>query len=216
MASASQSPCGQARQPSSPLEAQRPATPLWPRSRPSHRWDRADAPRRPTRYRRARGGRFHGGALGGDRHCPWGQLVKSGVAREAVTVALSIPLVLAAVFVTILAFTGIDLQRTSRWAPDHRPRFAGRRRYDPGRDRWSRGSEQGDDKDRAATFAYTSTAFPMLTGTLVTIAGFVPIGFGTQRHGRVHLLDFRRRRHRADRVPGAWRFSFRLCSASGF
>ena len=27
-----------------------------------------------------------------------------------------------------------------------------------------------------ATYAYTSTAFPMLTGTLVTVAGFVPIG----------------------------------------
>jgi multidrug efflux pump subunit AcrB len=36
--------------------------------------------------------------------------------------------------------------------------------------------EEGEDLDKAATFAYTSTAFPMLTGTLVTVAGFVPIG----------------------------------------
>ena len=35
--------------------------------------------------------------------------------------------------------------------------------------------EQGFDRMRAASFAYTSTAFPMLTGTLVTAAGFLPI-----------------------------------------
>src|SRR5579859_715697 len=35
--------------------------------------------------------------------------------------------------------------------------------------------EQGFDRTRAAAFAYTSTAFPMLTGTLVTVAGFLPI-----------------------------------------
>jgi multidrug efflux pump len=35
--------------------------------------------------------------------------------------------------------------------------------------------EQGFDRYRAASFAYTSTAFPMLTGTLVTVAGFLPI-----------------------------------------
>lgn len=37
--------------------------------------------------------------------------------------------------------------------------------------------EEGWDRIRAATFAYTSTAFPMLTGTMVTIAGFMPVGF---------------------------------------
>jgi multidrug efflux pump len=35
--------------------------------------------------------------------------------------------------------------------------------------------EQGFDRIRAASFAYTNTAFPMLTGTLVTVAGFLPI-----------------------------------------
>jgi len=35
--------------------------------------------------------------------------------------------------------------------------------------------EQGFDRLRAAAFAYTSTAFPMLTGTLVTVSGFLPI-----------------------------------------
>jgi len=43
--------------------------------------------------------------------------------------------------------------------------------------------EHGDDKEHAATFAYTSTAFPMLTGTLVTVAGFVPIGFARSAAG---------------------------------
>ena len=41
--------------------------------------------------------------------------------------------------------------------------------------------EQGFDRFRAASFAYTSTAFPMLTGTLVTVAGFLPIA--TARSG---------------------------------
>lgn len=36
--------------------------------------------------------------------------------------------------------------------------------------------EQGWDKARAATYAYTSTAMPMLIGTLITAAGFMPVG----------------------------------------
>ena len=43
--------------------------------------------------------------------------------------------------------------------------------------------EQGWDRVRAATFAYTSTAFPMLTGTLVTVAGFMPVGFARSISG---------------------------------
>lgn len=37
--------------------------------------------------------------------------------------------------------------------------------------------EQGIDRVRAASYAWSATAAPMLFGTLVTIAGFVPIGF---------------------------------------
>ncbi|MEQ1555208.1 MAG: efflux RND transporter permease subunit, partial [Gallionella sp.] len=37
--------------------------------------------------------------------------------------------------------------------------------------------EQGWDRMKAATFAYTSTAFPMLTGTMITAAAFTPVGF---------------------------------------
>src|SRR5271157_762879 len=43
--------------------------------------------------------------------------------------------------------------------------------------------EQGWDRARAATFAWTSTAFPMLTGTLVTAAGFLPVGFARSSSG---------------------------------
>jgi multidrug efflux pump len=43
--------------------------------------------------------------------------------------------------------------------------------------------EQGWDRIRAASFAWESTAFPMLTGTLVTAAGFLPIGFANSAVG---------------------------------
>src|SRR6185437_10091420 len=50
--------------------------------------------------------------------------------------------------------------------------------------------ELGDDREHAATFAYTSTAFPMLTGTLVTVAGFVPIGFARSAAGEYTFSIF--------------------------
>src|SRR6516225_361898 len=43
--------------------------------------------------------------------------------------------------------------------------------------------EQGWERERAASFAWTSTAFPMLTGTLVTAAGFMPIGLANSAVG---------------------------------
>ena len=43
--------------------------------------------------------------------------------------------------------------------------------------------EEGDAIEDAATFAFTSTAFPMLTGTLVTVSGFIPIGFNGSSAG---------------------------------
>lgn len=43
--------------------------------------------------------------------------------------------------------------------------------------------EQGYDRFQAAGFAYTSTAFPMLTGTLVTVAGFIPIAMADSATG---------------------------------
>ncbi|MBB5469734.1 multidrug efflux pump subunit AcrB [Paraburkholderia sp. CI2] len=43
--------------------------------------------------------------------------------------------------------------------------------------------EQGWSRMRAAAFAYTSTAFPMLTGTLVTVCGFLPIALAKSSTG---------------------------------
>ena len=43
--------------------------------------------------------------------------------------------------------------------------------------------EQGWSRLDAATFAWTSTAFPMFTGTLITVAGFLPVGFARSTSG---------------------------------
>ncbi|MGF6919102.1 efflux RND transporter permease subunit [Paraburkholderia sp. 40] len=43
--------------------------------------------------------------------------------------------------------------------------------------------EQGWSRARSAAFAYTSTAFPMLTGTLVTVCGFLPIALAKSSTG---------------------------------
>jgi multidrug efflux pump len=44
--------------------------------------------------------------------------------------------------------------------------------------------EAGWDRVRSASFAYTSTAFPMLTGTLITVAGFMPVGLAKSDAGK--------------------------------
>lgn len=43
--------------------------------------------------------------------------------------------------------------------------------------------EQGASLEDAASYAWTSIAFPMLTGTLVTVAGFIPIGLNNSMAG---------------------------------
>jgi multidrug efflux pump subunit AcrB len=50
--------------------------------------------------------------------------------------------------------------------------------------------EAGDPVEKAATYVYTSTAFPMLTGTLVTVAGFVPIGLNSSSAGEFTFTLF--------------------------
>ena len=50
--------------------------------------------------------------------------------------------------------------------------------------------EEGMDRFKAASFAYTSTAFPMLTGTLVTAAGFLPIATAKSSTGEYTLSIF--------------------------
>jgi multidrug efflux pump subunit AcrB len=50
--------------------------------------------------------------------------------------------------------------------------------------------EEGYDKMRAATFAYEITAMPMLTGTLITAAGFLPIGLARSATGEYTFAIF--------------------------
>jgi multidrug efflux pump subunit AcrB len=50
--------------------------------------------------------------------------------------------------------------------------------------------EEGYDKTRAATFAYEVTAMPMLTGTLITAAGFLPIGLAQSVTGEYTFAIF--------------------------
>jgi multidrug efflux pump subunit AcrB len=50
--------------------------------------------------------------------------------------------------------------------------------------------EEGYDKVRAATFAYELTAMPMLTGTLITAAGFLPIGMAKSMTGEYTFAIF--------------------------
>lgn len=101
--------------------------------------------------------------------------------RAGLIVALSIPLVLAIVFVVMQMF-GIALERISLGALI----IALGLLVDDAMisiEVMVTKLEEGWDTFRAATFAYTSTAFPMLTGTLVTMIGFVPIGFAKSDAG---------------------------------
>ena len=49
---------------------------------------------------------------------------------------------------------------------------------------------EGDDMESAASFAYRTLAFPMLTGTFITMAGFVPIGFARSAAGEYTFSIF--------------------------
>jgi multidrug efflux pump len=108
--------------------------------------------------------------------------------RTGTVVALSIPLVLAMTFFAMKVF-GIDLQRISLGAlvislgllVDDAIITV---------EMMVVKMEQGWDRFKAATFAYTSTAFPMLTGTLITAAGFTPVGFAKSGAGEYTISIF--------------------------
>jgi multidrug efflux pump subunit AcrB len=108
--------------------------------------------------------------------------------RAGAVVALSIPLVLAAVFVTMSAF-GIDLQRISLGALIIALGLLVDDAMITVESMVTR-LERGDEKEQAASFAYSSTAFPRLAGTLVTIAAFVPIGFARSAAGEYTFSIF--------------------------
>jgi multidrug efflux pump subunit AcrB len=108
--------------------------------------------------------------------------------RAGLVVACSIPLVLAMVFV-FMEYTGITMQRISLGALIIALGLLVDDAMITVEMMVSR-LELGDTKEQAATFAYTSTAFPMLTGTLVTVAGFVPIGLNGSSAGEYTFTLF--------------------------
>lgn len=108
--------------------------------------------------------------------------------RAGLVVACSIPLVLAMVFV-FMEYSGITMQRISLGALI----IALGLLVDDAMitvEMMVTRLEMGESKEQAATFAYTSTAFPMLTGTLVTVAGFVPIGLNASSAGEYTFTLF--------------------------
>jgi multidrug efflux pump len=101
--------------------------------------------------------------------------------RPGLIIALSIPLTLAIVF-PIMKLAGIDMQRISLGALI----IALALLVDDAMtttDATLNRLAAGDDKVEAATFAFRTYAFAMLAGTLVTIAGFVPVGFAASSAG---------------------------------
>ncbi len=101
--------------------------------------------------------------------------------RSGLVIAIAIPLVLAATFAIMYEF-GIDLQRISLGALI----IALGLLVDDAMivvELMERKLEEGLVKLDAASFAYSSTAFPMLTGTLITTAGFIPVGFAASTAG---------------------------------
>jgi multidrug efflux pump subunit AcrB len=101
--------------------------------------------------------------------------------RTGIVVALSVPLVLAIVF-TIMLMIGLDLHRVTLGALI----IALGLLVDDAIiavEMMVVKMEQGYDRARAASFAWETTAFPMLTGTLVTAAGFLPVGFAASATG---------------------------------
>lgn len=109
--------------------------------------------------------------------------------RTGIVVAVSVPLVLAGVLLA-MRLLGIDLQRISLGAMI----IALGLLVDDAIiavETMSVKLEQGWDRLRAGSFAWTSTAFPMLTGTLVTAAGYLPVGLARSSTGEYTQDIFR-------------------------
>lgn len=102
-------------------------------------------------------------------------------ARAGAVVALTVPLVLGASFVVML-LAGMELHRISLGALI----LALGLLVDDAMiatEMMARKMEEGWDRVRAASQAYQTTAFPMLTGTLITVAGFLPVGLARSDAG---------------------------------
>jgi multidrug efflux pump len=101
--------------------------------------------------------------------------------RAGLVVSVAIPLVLAITFV-VMAYDGVSLQRISLGALI----IALGLLVDDAMiavEMMVARLEVGDPLVKAATYVYSHTAFPMLTGTLVTVAGFIPIGLNSSNAG---------------------------------
>ena len=108
--------------------------------------------------------------------------------RAGLVVALSIPLTLAITFV-VMSYFGISLQRISLGALI----IALGLLVDDAMiavEMMVARLEAGDSLRKAATYVYTSTAFPMLTGTLVTVASFIPVGLNNSAAGEFTFTLF--------------------------
>jgi multidrug efflux pump len=108
--------------------------------------------------------------------------------RPGLVVAITIPLVLAITFVTMY-YWGVGLHKISLGALI----IALGLLVDDAIiavEMMVRKMEEGYDKARAATFAYELTAMPMLTGTLITAAGFLPIGLAQSVTGEYTFAIF--------------------------
>jgi multidrug efflux pump len=108
--------------------------------------------------------------------------------RTGIVVALSIPLVLTSTFLAMYLLD-IELQRISLGALI----IALGLLVDDAIiavEMMALKMEQGWDRMRAATYAYTATAFPMLSGTLITAAGFMPVGLAKSNAGEYTFSIF--------------------------
>jgi multidrug efflux pump len=108
--------------------------------------------------------------------------------RTGSVVALTVPLVLAGTLLCMLLF-GMDIHRISLGALI----LALGLLVDDAMiaiEMMARKLEEGWDRMRAATYAYRATAFPMLTGTLITIAGFLPVGLAKSAAGEYTVAIF--------------------------
>ena len=126
--------------------------------------------------------------------------------RAGLVVAIAIPLVLAITFMVMLYF-GISLQRISLGALI----IALGLLVDDAMiavEMMVARLELGDSLTKAATYVYTSTAFPMLTGTFLTRRGLHSGRVQQEQRRRVHLHPLRRDRRIAHRILDRCRLVF--------
>lgn len=108
--------------------------------------------------------------------------------RAGSVVALTVPIVLAATLLCMLLF-GLEIHRISLGALI----LALGLLVDDAMiaiEMMARKLEDGWDRMRAATYAYRATAFPMLAGTLITVAGFLPVGLAKSSAGEYTVAIF--------------------------